>query len=169
VLPHRSKAWSSVLALPDQSMSCSFKSLSPSGSVLSELCEAILIATPLILAENPSLKIQPKKHRAWANQSREHCSYYLNWPFETTCWVSCCCYWNWCSILIPAWMCTQGWQVQMGLLYQNSTFYIWKVCFVFSVLVCVKLISIQLNCQVKQECQHILRLGVQQGIWHHQG
>ena len=65
VLPRRSEAWSSVLALPDQSASCSFKSLSPSGTVLSELREAILIVTPLILAENPSPKIQPKQRRAW--------------------------------------------------------------------------------------------------------
>jgi hypothetical protein len=70
VLPRRSEAWSSVLALPDQSASCSFESLSPSTSVLSELREAILITTPLILAQNPSPKIQPKQRRAWTKTER---------------------------------------------------------------------------------------------------
>jgi hypothetical protein len=51
-------------------MSCSFESLSPSGSVLAELREAILITTPLILAENPSPKIQPKQRRAWTKTER---------------------------------------------------------------------------------------------------
>jgi hypothetical protein len=70
VLPRRSEAWSSILTLPCQSTSCSFESLSPSASVLSELREAILITTPLILAQNPSPKIQPKQRRAWTKNER---------------------------------------------------------------------------------------------------
>ncbi|KIM74023.1 hypothetical protein PILCRDRAFT_14754 [Piloderma croceum F 1598] len=70
VLPRRSDIWSSVLALSDRSMHCSFESLSPSNSVLGELREAILIVTPLILSDNPSPKIQPKQRRAWTKTER---------------------------------------------------------------------------------------------------
>ncbi len=70
VLPRRSEGWSSVLALPDRSMSYSFESLSPSNSVLAELREAILIVTPLILSDNPSPKIQPKQRKAWTKIER---------------------------------------------------------------------------------------------------
>jgi hypothetical protein len=70
VLPSRSEVWSSVLALPNQSMSYSFESLSPSNSVIAELREAISIVTPLILSDNPSPKIQPKQRKAWTKTER---------------------------------------------------------------------------------------------------
>ena len=118
-------------------------------------------------SENPTQATQ-SLDPDWANQSGERCSCCLNWPFETTCWVSCCCYWSLCSILIPARMHARGRQAQKGLLYQNSPSNIWRVSLAFSILICVKLISIQLYHQVMWQHQHIHGLGVQWGIWHHQ-
>jgi len=70
-LPPRSAVWLSVAATPEPgSAFSSVKGLFPSNSILPILRDAVSIITPLILAWNPSPKINPKKRKQWTAKER---------------------------------------------------------------------------------------------------
>jgi len=70
-LPPRSAVWSPLVTATDgSSMFSSVDGLFPSNSILPNLREAISIITPLLLSENESAKISPKKRKAWTKIER---------------------------------------------------------------------------------------------------
>jgi hypothetical protein len=71
VLPPRSVAWLPVVTAPDSnSVFSSSKGLYPSNSILPILRDAVSIITPLVLAQNKSPKIEPKKRKQWTAKER---------------------------------------------------------------------------------------------------
>ena len=68
VLPCRSKAWS-VSPHPNSTFA-STSGLHPSNSIIPDLREAVSIITPLILSQNPSPKIDPRKRKTWTKAER---------------------------------------------------------------------------------------------------
>ena len=71
VLPCRSKAWSSTLVSPQSNSTfASASGLHPSNSIIPDLRDAVSINTPLILSQNPSPKIDPRKRKAWTKAER---------------------------------------------------------------------------------------------------